>query len=95
MRPRCPGCRYDFTREPGYWVTAIIVNVAVIEGLFLLLFIGVVIFTAPEVNWPLILVAGIVMNLVFPIFFYPYSKMLWMALDLSVHPLEESERSRS
>ena len=94
LRARCPSCGYDFSREPGYWVTAIIVNIAVIEGLFLLLFIGVVIFTAPNVNWPLILVAGVVMNVVFPIFFFPYSKMLWMALDLSVHPLTEQERPR-
>ena len=95
LRDRCPNCKHDFSREPGYWVTAIIVNVAVIEGLFLLLFIGVVVFTAPDVNWPLILSAGIVMNVFFPIFFYPYSKTLWMALDLSVNPLEDRERQRS
>ena len=91
LRDRCPHCRYDFSREPGYWVTAIIINMAVIEGLFLLLFIAVVVLTAPDVNWPLILTAGVIMNVVFPIFFYPYSKTLWMALDLSVHPPDRSE----
>jgi hypothetical protein len=65
--------------------------VAIIEGLFLALFIAVVIATAPDVRWDVILIAGIVMNVAFPIFFYPYSKTLWMALDLSVHPLEEGE----
>ena len=94
LRDRCPTCGHDFSREPGYWVTAIIVNLAVIEGLFLLSFIGVVIFTAPDVNWPLILGIGLVMNVIFPIFFFPYSKTLWMALDLSVHPLTEKERAR-
>ena len=89
LRPSCPRCRYDFARESGYWVTAIIVNIAVIEGLFLALFIAVVVATAPEVNWPLILGAGIVLNFVFPVVFYPYSKTLWMAIDLSVHPLGE------
>ena len=92
LRPRCPNCRYDFAREPGYWVTAIIVNIAIIEGLFLALFIGVVVFTAPDVNWALILGAGVVLNFVFPIVFYPYSKTLWMALDLAVHPLEDGRR---
>ena len=94
LKDRCPSCGYDFSREPGYWVTAIIVNMAVIEGLFLSLFIGVVVFTAPDVNWPLILVAGVIMNVVFPIFFYPYSKTLWMALDLSVHPLNDEDAAR-
>ncbi len=94
LKARCPSCNYDFAREPGYWVTAIIVNIAVIEGLFLLLFIAVVVGTAPDVNWPLILGAGVAMNVLFPIFFYPYSKTFWMALDLAVHPFNDEDRAR-
>ncbi len=32
------------------------------------------------------------MNVVFPIFFYPLSKTVWMAIDLYFHPLEAAER---
>ena len=92
LKDRCPTCGYSFSREEGYWVSAIIVNTAVIEGLFLLLFIAIVIATAPDVEWVPLLVLGVVMNLVFPIFFYPMSKTVWMGIDLYFHPLEAGER---
>lgn len=92
LKDRCPTCGYVFEREEGYWVSAIIVNTAVIEGLFLILFIGTVIATAPEVEWVPLLVIGVVMNLIFPIFFYPLSKTVWMGVDLYFHPLEPGER---
>ena len=94
LKDRCPNCGYVFAREDGYWVSAIIVNLAVIEGLFLVLFIAVVLATAPEVEWAPLLTVGVVMNVVFPIFFYPYSKTVWMAVDLYFHPPEAAERSQ-
>lgn len=92
LKDRCPTCGYSFQREEGYWVSAIIVNTAVIEGLFLIVFIAVVLATAPEVEWVPLLVIAVAMNLVFPIFFYPFSKTVWMGIDLYFHPLEASER---
>ncbi len=32
-------------------------------------------------------------NILVPVWFYPVSKTLWMALELSWHPLEEDERA--
>ncbi len=92
LKDRCPTCGYLFSREEGYWVSAIIVNMAVIEALFLVLFMVVVLATAPQVPWgPLVsLAAGF--NVAFPIFWYPFSKTTWMAIDLYFHPLEASER---
>ena len=92
LKDRCPTCGYGFSREEGYWVSAIIVNTAVIEGLFLVVFIAVVIATAPNIEWVPLLAIGVVMNLIFPIFFYPMSKTVWMAIDLYFHPLEAGER---
>jgi hypothetical protein len=37
------------------------------------------------------LIIALLLNGTFPIFFYPYSKTIWMALDLILHPLEERE----
>ena len=92
LHDRCPTCNYSFVREDGYWVSAIIVNMGVIEVLFFILFVIVVIATAPDVEWGPLLALGIFMNLVVPIFFYPRSKTLWMAIDLYFHPREASER---
>lgn len=92
LKDHCPTCGYLFEREEGYWVSAIIVNVGVIQSMFIVLFIAVVIATAPDVQWVPLLVLGGVMNLLFPIFFYPLSKTVWMGIDLYFHPLEASER---
>jgi hypothetical protein len=43
------------------------------------------------VNWAAILVVMLVTNGILPVLFYPYSKTLWMAFDLRVHPLGEAE----
>lgn len=92
LRDRCPSCGYPFAREEGYWVSAIIVNMAVIEAIFLVVFMVTVIATAPDIPWgPLVLIAAGV-NVVFPIFWYPFSKTTWMAIDLYFHPLEARER---
>ena len=71
-----------FSREDGYWVGAIIMNTAVTEGLFLLLFIVAIIAMAPEIDWMVLLVIGVATNLIFPVIFYPFSKTIWMAFDL-------------
>jgi hypothetical protein len=92
LKDRCPTCSYSFVREEGYWVSAIIVNVGVIQTLFIVVFIAIVLATAPDVPWPPLLTVGITMNLLIPIWFYPRSKTLWMAIDLHFHPREAAER---
>ncbi|MBA3431104.1 MAG: DUF983 domain-containing protein, partial [Actinobacteria bacterium] len=51
MEPRCDVCGYLFEREEGYWTGAMIVNIAVCEAWFFLLFIGTVLLTLPDIAW--------------------------------------------
>jgi uncharacterized protein (DUF983 family) len=90
LRSDCPSCGYTFERESGYWVSAVIVNTAVTEALFGVFFVGVLIATFPDVSWGPVLLVGAITNVVFPIFFFPFSKTLLMAIDLWVHPLTPS-----
>jgi uncharacterized protein (DUF983 family) len=87
MLDDCPRCHHHFEREEGYWVSAIIVNTAATEALFGIFFIGGIFATLPEVRWLPLLVVGAVTNLVFPVLFYPFSKTIWVALDVYFHPL--------
>jgi uncharacterized protein (DUF983 family) len=86
---RCPRCRHRYAREPGYWVGAIIVNMAVTEILFGLLFVGGIFATAPEVPWLPLLVIGVVTNVLVPVLFFPLSKTVWVAIDLYFNPSAE------
>ena len=87
---RCPRCKHLYAREPGYWVGAIIVNMAVTEVLFGLFFVGGIFATAPDVQWLPLLVIGAVTNVMVPVLFFPLSKTVWIALDLYFNPSVEA-----
>ncbi|MGH2790588.1 MAG: DUF983 domain-containing protein, partial [Actinomycetota bacterium] len=50
LKDSCPSCNYQFAREEGYWVGAVIMNTAITEGIFFVLFVATIIATAPDVN---------------------------------------------
>lgn len=91
MLDRCRSCGIRFERESGYWVGALIINTAVVFLSFLILFVGGVLITWPDPPWLVLMILTITVNAILPVVFYPQSKTLWMALELSWHPLEESE----
>ena len=86
LRDRCPTCNHLYAREDGYWVMAIIINTAVTEAIFGILFVGGLILTAPDFPWVPLLAIGVGANLIVPVLFYPFSKTLWVAADLYMHP---------
>lgn len=89
----CPACGFAFEREHGYWVGAVIVNTTVTFALFLVVFVGGMLIAWPSVPWTPLFVATVLIMLVVPIGFYPWSKAIWMAFELSFHQLEPEERA--
>jgi uncharacterized protein (DUF983 family) len=87
----CPSCGLHFEREQGYWVGAMIINTAVaIVGLFGVFLLGLLL-TWPDVPWEAMTIGTAVVAGLIPLVAYPYSKTLWLAYDLRVHPLEQAE----
>lgn len=91
MRETCDRCGLGFEREPGYWVGAVTINTVLIFATFLIVFGGSVLLTWPDVPWTFVLVVTLAVNLLVPTVFYPMSKTVWSALELSWHPLEPEE----
>jgi uncharacterized protein (DUF983 family) len=91
MAEVCRGCGLRFEREPGYWIGAMIIDTAVTFATFLLVFVGGMVLTWPDVPWTGLLVGTIAVNAVVPVVFYPWAKTLWAAMELSWHPLEPTE----
>jgi uncharacterized protein (DUF983 family) len=82
MVESCPRCGLVYEQEEGYWVGALTYNTMVTLILFAIL-IGV----GVGVTWPdtpvfRLVGVGAVAGIIFPIFFYPYSKTIWVATDL-------------
>ncbi|MGH3664549.1 MAG: DUF983 domain-containing protein [Egibacteraceae bacterium] len=96
LRARCPGCNFPFEREEGYWVGALIANIAAAETLFAVLLVGGVVLTYPAVPWTALTVAGMALMVALPIGFYPLSKTLWLWVDLAfLHPVDADDLARN
>ncbi len=95
MKPNCPTCGMKFERDAGYGTGAMIVNTAVTIGMFLVVFVGIMVVTWPDVPWTAALVITIGVNLVVPIVFYPWSKTIFLGMDLAVRPLSETETAQA
>ena len=88
MCPSCPSCGLNFDREPegGYWVGSNTINLFASEAAFAVCFVGSIIATWPSPPWDLLLWGGMALMLLFPVFFFPFSKTLFIATDLAFRP---------
>lgn len=90
MHETCTGCALKFEREPGYFVGAIYINYAAtavlsIAGFFLLDAMTSISLTAQLLGWGAFCIA-------FPLYFFRYSKSLWLAFDYLFNPEEPALR---
>lgn len=67
------------------------VNTIVSFGmLMVVLFVGTFAFW-PEPPIVALIVAALIVTVVFPVVFHPFSKTIWLAIDLSMRPPEPDE----
>ncbi|MEO8449524.1 MAG: DUF983 domain-containing protein [Gemmatimonadota bacterium] len=87
IRERCPTCGLELARkEEGYQVGSYMLNIAVSEGIWVLALLSVVVTTWPNPPWNVLTYGGTVLIVLGPIAFYPFSKTLFLALDLAIRP---------
>jgi len=83
LKPACPTCGAHFEREDGYFLGAYALNLIVAEmiglGGALYLLFATDLRHLP-IGWQMVL-AGLLAGLL-PILFFPFSRTLWIALDL-------------
>jgi hypothetical protein len=60
-------------------------------ALFLVILVGGVLLTWPDVPWAWLLGVTVIANVAVPILAYPLAKTTWSALELGWHPLEPRE----
>ncbi len=77
----CPGCDLHFEREHGYFAGALAINIMAAIIIFAVTFLGGLFLWWPDVPVAGFTVALVVMMTAFPIFFYPFSKTIWVAVD--------------
>jgi uncharacterized protein (DUF983 family) len=81
MIDSCPRCGLYFERTEGYWTGSMGLNLFVTEGLFLTVFVAMMLVTWPDVPWSAVLVVGVSISFLTPIVFHPVSRTLWVAAE--------------
>jgi uncharacterized protein (DUF983 family) len=85
LKDSCPNCGYPFTRgEGGYFLGAYALNLIVAEFITMIVLTFLLIRTDWE--WWEIELVVIPLAIGLPLVFFPYSRGLWMALDLTFTP---------
>ena len=83
MVSSCSRCGLQFEREPGYWTGAIVINTILIGGLFTVVLVVTMILTVPDIPWVALLMVVVPLMTIGPLIVYPFSKTLWLAVDLA------------
>ena len=86
-RRSCPRCQLKLDRGEGdFFLGAYVLNFVAVELLLVGFLLLAVLLTWPEVPWDALLWIGAPLAVVGPILFYPISRLLWLAIDLSMRP---------
>lgn len=90
--PNCPVCGLGLERgEEGYWLGAYFFNLMAMETVFSVWVVGFLLVTWPTPPWELFQVSTVVLMLLVPVAFFPYSKTFFLAFDLLVRPPTEED----
>ena len=84
-RRSCASCGFFFSRESGYFLGSVYFGYGVtLAGALIVWYL---LSRGLGMGWDArVLIVLVVFVLVFPIWFFRYARMLWMALDLYLNP---------
>lgn len=94
MEERCPRCGMRFEREEGFFLGAYVVNFGATEGLLLIVLMVYVLVQANSTDGVAVvpvMLAAIGAAVLMPLVFYPFSRTLWVTIELIMRPLEPHE----
>lgn len=94
IRGACPSCGLRTDRgEHDHFLGAMALNLVAAELVLVLVLGGVMIAAWPDPPWTLLTWGGAALALVLPVAFYPFAKLLWLALDLRFRPEDPGEEA--
>jgi uncharacterized protein (DUF983 family) len=94
MKDHCPTCGLNFERgeTSDFWIGAYLINLVVAE-LSAVVVAGVMWATlGSRVSFNVLWGASMALAILMPILFYPFSRDLWLAVDLHIRPEEKGDR---
>jgi uncharacterized protein (DUF983 family) len=94
LRQRCLACGLWLERGEGdYYLGAYMVALMFVETLFAVGFVAILVITWPDPPWDAIQWGGAVVLAAGVIISYPFSKTIWLAIDLMFRPVTVDDLS--
>lgn len=85
--PACPACGLRADRGEGdHFLGAMALNLVVAELMTAAAVLALLLATWPEPPWGLLTWGGVALAALMPVAFYPFSKLVWLTLDLRFRP---------
>jgi uncharacterized protein (DUF983 family) len=84
LKERCPNCNVLYEPEDGYLLGAYVINIGLVAVIAIASVISLMVWSDLTTLQIQMIGAGLAIGL--PIFFYPYTLLLWITLDLTIHP---------
>lgn len=92
LKERCPRCKLHLHREENdYFLGAYVIMLIGVELLFAMGFVIVLLVTWPNPPWEAMEWIGMLVLTAGALIAYPFSKTLWLAIDLMFRPVSSSE----
>lgn len=92
LRETCPTCHLRLNRgEHDFFIGAYTANFIAAEVGFALLLTMAIILAWPAVPWTVVLWGGAAGIALMPLLFFPFSRTVWLALDLAFQPPRPSD----
>ncbi len=87
LKERCPQCGMLLERGEGdYFLGAYALNLIGVEAILAASFVIVMVVTWPNPPWNALQYGGAALAILIPIVSYPFTKTIWLALDLIFRP---------
>lgn len=95
MKDQCPACGLVLNRkESGYSLGGFWLNLLFAEGVTAVIFVTTLVRTWPNPPWTLLQYGLPLLALLTPVVFYPFSKTLFLAIDLAVRPAAHEDHGQ-
>jgi uncharacterized protein (DUF983 family) len=92
---RCRTCGIEWRREDGFELGAITMNtILTFIAVTVTMTVGVIV-TLPEIPVGSLVIALVAIAALLPIVLFPFTNLLWLAVDLAAHPPTEPELARA
>jgi uncharacterized protein (DUF983 family) len=87
LADRCPACGLHPDRgEPDHFLGGYVVNLGIAEAVAAALWVALLVLTWPDPSWTLMQWSAAVLVVATPIALYPFTRLVFLALDLSAQP---------